>query len=219
MKEKFQEIQLLRKVQEELRNLVITVNKLQDYEYIGGCDVSYRGDEGVGVFVVFNRQFKLLDVAIVKRKVDFPYIPGYLAFREVPFLIDSYNRLQLKPDIVLVDGQGIAHPRGFGVASHLGVLLNIPTIGVAKSRLYGHCEMPEPVRGSFTYLRDEKNNIIGACLVTKDRSKPIYVSIGHLVDLDTAIRVVLENTLHYKLPEPLRVAHLYTQRENRRSYE
>lgn len=213
MKEKLPEIQLLKKVQEELRSLVITVNKLQDYEYIGGCDVSYRKNEGVGVFVVFNRQFKLLDVAVVKRGIEFPYIPGYLAFREVPFLIDSYNKLKVKPDIVLVDGQGIAHPRGFGVASHLGVLLNLPTIGVAKSRLYGYCDMPELVRGNFTYLRDRNNAVIGACLVTKDRSKPLYVSIGHLVDLDMAIKVVLENTLHYKIPEPLRVAHLFTRRE------
>ncbi|MDI6851023.1 MAG: endonuclease V [bacterium] len=213
MKEKLPEIQLLKKVQEELRSLVITVNKLQDYEYIGGCDVSYRKNEGVGVFVVFNRQFKLLDVAVVKRGIEFPYIPGYLAFREVPFLIDSYNKLKVKPDIVLVDGQGIAHPRGFGVASHLGVLLNLPTIGVAKSRLYGYCDMPELVRGNFTYLRDRNNAVIGACLVTKDRSKPLYVSIGHLVDLDMAIKVVLENTLHYKILEPLRVAHLFTRRE------
>lgn len=215
MIEKSQEIQLYKKIQEELKQQLVTVNRSEEYQFIGGSDVSYIGDSGIGVVVVFDRRFNLVDRAVIKKKVDFPYIPGFLAFREVPLILEAYKSLKVKPDIVLVDGQGIAHPRGFGVASHLGVLLNIPTIGVAKNRLYGVCEAPEPRRGSYTYLRDRNNRIIGACLVTKDNTKPLYVSIGHLVDLEMAIRVVLENTIHYRLPEPLRIAHHYTQIEKR----
>ncbi len=211
MKTISRDIKLLKKVQEELRSLVICTNKITEYQFVGGCDVSYRGEIGVGAFVVFNRNFQMVDVSVVRRRIEFPYVPGYLAFREVPFLLEAYTKLKVKPDVVMVDGQGIAHPRGFGVASHLGVLLNLPTIGVAKSRLYGNCELPVLQRGNYTYLRDEENHIIGACLVTKDRTKPLFVSIGHLVDLEMSVKVVLDNTLSYKIPEPLRMAHSFSK--------
>ncbi len=205
------DIKHLKKVQEELKSLVILVNRFSDYELIGGCDVSYRGDSGTGAFVVCDRRLKLVEHTIIKQRVEFPYIPGYLAFREIPFLIAAFNELKTKPDIILVDGQGIAHPRGFGVASHLGVLLDIPTIGAAKNKLFGRCEMPVLERGSYTLLRDPQNNVIGACLVTKDRTKPIFVSAGHMVDLEMSVRVVLESALSYKIPEPLRLAHMFSR--------
>ncbi|MEO0252267.1 MAG: endonuclease V [candidate division WOR-3 bacterium] len=206
-------LETLKSIQEELRKHLITVNALHDYEFVGGCDVSYESDHGKGVIVVIDRKFNVVEISAVSKKIDFPYIPGFLAFREVPFLLEAYEKLKLKPDILLVDGQGIAHPRGFGVACHLGVLLNKPTIGAAKSKLYGRCEIPPLKRGFYTYLLGEDDKVIGACLVTKDRCKPIYVSQGHMVDLETAVKVVLENTVHYRIPEPLRIAHKYSKAE------
>lgn len=213
MKSTSRSLERLKEIQEELKRLLITVNTLQNYEFVGGCDVSYKGSEGKGVIVVVDRKFKVLDVGEVRAKIEFPYIPGFLAFREVPFLLKAYDKLKIKPDVLLVDGQGIAHPRGFGVASHLGVLLNKPTIGAAKSRLYGRCELPPLKRGFYTYLFNDENKVIGACLVTRDGSKPIYVSQGHMVDLETSIKIVLETTIHFKIPEPLRLAHKYSKLE------
>jgi len=206
-------LETLKKIQEELKGLLVTKNTVFDYTFVGGCDVSYRKNFGVGVFVVLDRGFNVVDVSIAKGKVDFPYIPGFLAFREVPLLIEAYKGLKVKPDVTLVDGQGIAHPRGFGVASHLGVILGIPTIGAAKSRLYGKCDLPELKKGNYTYLFDGNGKVIGACLVTRSGAKPIYISPGHLVDLENSIRIVLENSLYYRIPEPLRVAHKYSKSE------
>ena len=152
-------------------------------------------------------ELRLVETKVVRGKVDFPYVPGLLSFREAPLTLAACEGLALIPDLVLVDGQGIAHPRRFGFASHLGLFLDTPTIGCAKSRLCGRHEEPAEEPGSYAEVVDG-GETIGVALRTKAGSKPLYVSIGHKVDLEAAIYWVLECCRGYRLPEPCRLAHL-----------
>lgn len=184
--------------------------KLKDSELlVGGADISYnRGSEILYAAIVILRLKDLLFVETVghRAQTSFPYIPGLLSFREVPVLLETFKKLRHKPDLLLCDGQGIAHPRRFGLASHLGLLLDRPTIGCAKSRLIGTAPEPSSRRGSATTLKD-KGEAIGKVLRTRDRVRPVYVSIGHKIDLDTAVSVVLRCSPRYRIPEPTRQAH------------
>lgn len=142
------------------------------------------------------------------RPPEFPYVSGYLGFRECPALVEAYRELPVAPDLIFVDGQGVSHPRGFGVATHLGVLLDVPTVGVAKSKLCGEPvgELgPEP--GDRVDL-DFKGRIVGAMLRTKRKCKPLYISTGHRVSLDTAVDLVMQSLRGYRMPEPTRQAHI-----------
>jgi deoxyribonuclease V len=144
---------------------------------------------------------------VVQCRTRFPYAPGYLSFRETPALLAALAGLRRRPDLILCDGQGLAHPRRFGLASHLGVLLDVPTIGVAKSRLVGtHGPVPE-ARGAWVPLRDGAETI-GAVLRTRAGARPVYVSVGHRVSLETAVETVLRCAPRYRLPEPVRRAHV-----------
>jgi deoxyribonuclease V len=143
--------------------------------------------------------------ARARRPLAFPYVPGLLSFREAPAIIDALQQLSEKPDLLLVDGQGLAHPRRFGLACHLGVLADLPTIGVAKSRLVGAYEEPGTERGAWTPLIDGCETI-GAVLRTRRAVRPVFVSIGHRICLQTAIDLVLRCTGHFRLPEPIRAA-------------
>jgi deoxyribonuclease V len=143
----------------------------------------------------------------VKRQVTFPYVPGLLSFREAPLVIAACEELEHDPDLIMVDGQGIAHPRRFGIASHLGLLWDKPTIGCAKSRLCGQHKSPTPEAGSYVELLDN-GEVIGAVLRTKLGAQPLYISIGHKVDLKAAILWVLKCCRGQRLPEPTRLAHL-----------
>jgi deoxyribonuclease V len=179
---------------------------------VAGADVATYRDSSKGYAGVVVMTFPELTVVEEKGaevELSFPYIPGLLAFREVPVLLEAFAKIENEPDLILVDGQGIAHPRKLGIASHLGLILNKPTIGCAKSRLYGRHENPAPRKGSFSNLYDEAGGLIGAVVRTKDRTAPIYVSIGHRMDLPTAIRYTLECSKGYRVPEPTRRAHLY----------
>ena len=149
---------------------------------------------------------EVVDVAVAVRDVDFPYIPGLLSFREIPALLAAYARLSARPDLIFCDGQGIAHPRRFGLASHLGVILDTPTIGCAKSVLVGEFKEPGASKGSYTPMHSE-NDRVGYALRTRDNVRPIYVSPGHLVDAETAVELTLNATRGYRLPEPTRAAH------------
>ncbi len=149
----------------------------------------------------------MVETQVVSGELDFPYIPGLLSFREAPLTLAACERLTITPDLILVDGQGIAHPRRMGLASHLGLFLNTPTIGCAKSRLCGTHEVPDEKPGSYAEVVD-RGEITGAALRTKFRVKPVYVSIGHKVDLQTAIYWVMNCCRGYRLPEPTRLAHL-----------
>ena len=177
---------------------------------IAGADVSVSKTQGMatGAVVVLEYPgFTVVEVKEIHGRLGFPYIPGLLSFRESPLVLAAYEELSVTPDLLLVDGQGVAHPRRFGLACHLGLLLDIPTIGCAKSRLCGRHEVPEIEPGSYTELVDG-DETIGVALRTKLRTNPIYVSIGHKVDLDSAIHWVLECCRGYRLPEPTRLAHL-----------
>jgi deoxyribonuclease V len=171
---------------------------------VGGADVSERAGIARAALVVTRDLVPVEEVA-VETPVRFPYIPGLLSFREIPALLKAWEKLRARPDVLIVDGQGIAHPRRFGIASHLGVLLDQPSIGCAKSRLLGRYEEPPPERGAWTPLED-RGEVIGAALRTRTGRRVVFVSIGHRVSLAAAIRVVLDCTPRYRLPEPQRLA-------------
>jgi deoxyribonuclease V len=200
-----------RSLQEELAGKVDVTRPLGEVKLVAGADVSYnlRGKWlYAAVIVNVAGTGEVVERAGVAVEVRFPYVPGLLSFREAPPVIKAYEVLINRPDVLLVDGQGIAHPRRIGLASHLGLWLGIPTIGCAKSRLTGNHDEPGPERGLWTPLLDD-GQTIGAVVRTRDRVRPLYVSPGHLCDLESAIRVVLENTARYRLPEPTRLAHQY----------
>jgi deoxyribonuclease V len=155
--------------------------------------------------VIERKTLRILYNLVIEDTVEFPYIPTFLAFREMPLLLKLYERAKLKPDIYFIDGQGIAHPRGCGIASHFGVETGEVTVGVAKTRLFGYYREPGPRRGDFSPLT-YKDSVVGAVLRTKDRTSPLFISIGHRISLRTAISLVLE-TSRYRVPEPTRIAH------------
>jgi deoxyribonuclease V len=149
---------------------------------------------------------QVVDSEVAECPVRFPYIPGLLSFREIPPLLTAIARLKTEPDLVIVDGQGIAHPRRFGLASHLGLILDKPTIGCAKSRLWGRYEEPGPEQGTYTYLTD-KEEVIGVAVRTRTNVRVVYVSIGHRISLDSARTLTLACCRGYRLPETTRYAH------------
>ena len=174
---------------------------------VAGVDVGIKGNVAKAAVVVLSYpDLHLLDRSTIVQPVPFPYVPGLLSFRECPSLLAAFEHLSLEPDLIIVDGQGIAHPRRLGLASHLGLFLDKPTIGCAKSRLCGTYEEPEEAVGSYTYLYD-REEIIGAALRTKDRTRVLYVSLGHKIDLDASIHYVLTCCRGYRLPETTRWAH------------
>jgi deoxyribonuclease V len=185
-------------------------------ELVAGLDCAFSKDgERIFAVVVVLRppQFELVETVSASRKVTFPYIPGLLSFREAPVCIAAVEKLQNQPDVFIVDGQGIAHPRRLGLAAHLGLFLDQPTIGCAKSRLTGKYEEPPLEKGAFCMLKDEKgkqnieSEIIGAVVRTRTNIKPVFVSVGHKCMLKDAISVVLDCAVKYRLPEPTRLAH------------
>ncbi len=184
---------------------------------VAGTDLSYLRDRkmALGVAVLMSYpDLELLEVSSAAREVSFPYVPGLLSFRELPALLPALEGLSSPPDLVFVDGQGLAHPRRFGLASHLGVLASLPTIGCAKSRLLGEAEEPGPEVGDWSPLRYE-GETVGAVLRTRRGVKPLYVSVGHLLDLASCMEMVLSCTRGFRLPEPQRRAHLEADRLKR----
>ena len=178
--------------------------------FIAGVDISADKGQGVAtgaVVVLQHPELGVVETKVVNDKLNFPYIPGLLSFREAPLILAACQKLTVTPDLILVDGQGIAHPRRMGLASHIGLWLNSPTIGCAKSRLCGTHQVPGTEPGSYAEVVDN-GEIIGAALRTKLGTKPIYVSIGHKIDLPTAIHWVMECCRGYRIPEPTRLAHL-----------
>jgi deoxyribonuclease V len=176
---------------------------------IAGVDCAFSRDKKrIAAVVVVLRlpDFELIEQADCVLPVTFPYIPGLLSFREAPACLSAAEKLKTTPDVFLIDGQGIAHPRRLGLASHLGLFLNRPTIGCAKSRLIGDYDDPPAARGSSSPLKD-KGETIGAVLRTKTAVKPLFISVGHLCRLDDALRITLQCCTRYRLPEPSRLAH------------
>ena len=178
--------------------------------FIAGVDIAVGRAQGMAtgaVVVLSYPELRLVETRVVNGRLDFPYIPGLLSFRESPLTLAACERLSITPDLILVDGQGIAHPRRMGLASHLGLFLDTPTIGCAKSLLCGRHEEPGEKPGSYAEVVDD-GETIGVALRTRLGVKPVYVSIGHKVDLQTAIYWVLECCRGYRIPEPTRLAHL-----------
>jgi deoxyribonuclease V len=174
---------------------------------VAGVDVGFRsGVAHAAVVVLSYPDLRPLDQAIGRAPVTFPYVPGLLTFREGPSVLDALGRLSTWPDLLIFDGHGVAHPRRIGLAAHMGVILNHPSIGCAKSRLIGTHDEPGGTVGDWVPLIDQEE-IIGAVVRTRARVKPLFVSIGHRVDLTTAIAVVLRCTRGYRLPETTRLAH------------
>lgn len=208
-----------KQIQHELAGKVLhrgPINSCDRVRTIAGVDVSYgRNNRAYVSIVVCN----FPDCSIIQKislsrtfKHLMPYIPGFLSFREAPPVIAALKRLQGRPDVFIFDGQGIAHPRRLGLAAHLGVLLNVPSIGCAKSVLYGtYTEPPPGLKGAYTFLKNKETEIIGIALRTRIYVKPVIVSIGHLIDLDTAGDIVLKCCKHTRIPEPIRIAHNGTQ--------
>ena len=153
-----------------------------------------------------SRYFKIVETRQARRKVVFPYIPGLLSFREGPVCIEAVKTLKCEPDVFIIDGQGIAHPRRLGLAAHLGLFFDKPTIGCAKSRLTGNFEEPSLEKGAYSPLKD-KQEIVGAVVRTRTNVKPVFVSVGNKCLLKEAIEITLGCTTKYRLPEPTRLAH------------
>jgi deoxyribonuclease V len=186
----------------------------RNLRWVAGADVAYAtaSDAIFGAVVLLNfPQLSVAEEIQIKRKVRFPYVPGLLSFREAPVLIEALSLLKQRPDVILFDGQGIAHPRGFGLASHVGLLLGIPSVGCAKTKLVGVYEPVERSRGSFSWLSFEGKKV-GAVVRTRADVKPVFVSPGDKISLRTAVRLVLATCRSYRLPEPNRRAHQLANR-------
>jgi len=196
-------------LQSRLATRIVTRDRLGPVRHVAGTDVGFENAGRVtraAVAVLTFPALELADWAVIRQPTRFPYVPGLLAFREIPALLVALSRLTVRPDLVLCDGQGFAHPRRCGLASHLGLVAGWPTIGVAKSRLIGTYREPSRRRGAWTPLRDG-DDTIGAVLRSRANVKPIFISIGHRVSLDTAIACTMACVTRYRLPETTRWAH------------
>lgn len=197
-----------RRAQETLRSRVRIRTLDRKVRLVAGADASYRNGMVYGAVCLYSYpELDLIEAVAIALTCSFPYVSGYLSFREGPALESAITSLTMRPDVIIFDGQGIAHPLGFGIASHMGVLLKIPTVGCAKSRLYGKCREPGIKRGGRSVLTSPDGDGIGFVLRTRQGVKPLYVSPGHMLDVEAAAELVLSCSRSYRLPEPLRIAH------------
>jgi deoxyribonuclease V len=199
------------RIQEKLRKKLRLRAPTIPIRKIAAGDVSYSrlNDMTYAAFLLFTYpDLTPLESASAKGRVSFPYIPGLLTFREAPTLLEAFSRLKARPDLILIDGQGIAHPRSMGIAAHIGLILNLPAIGCAKSRLIGFHGNLGPGRGSALPLV-AGDRTVGMVVRTRDGVRPVYVSPGHKMDMDTSLKIILSLCRGYRLPEPLRQAHIF----------
>ncbi len=205
-----------REIQIRLRKRFVISRKIKKIKYIGAADVAYEEDDKVfGVVAIFEYpSLKVVEVKTARMKALFPYIPGLLSFREGPCLMKAFQKIKRDPDVILFDAHGIAHPVRMGVATHLGILLDKPTIGCAKSRLAGLYKEPKKERGSYSYLFID-GGVVGAVLRTRDGVKPVFVSPGFKMNIKEAVRIVLECTRRFRIPDPLRFVHTYSVQKSR----
>lgn len=206
-------------LQRRLQSEVICEDRIGTVERVAGVDVGFEQSGRItraAVAVLTFPGLELCEHALVREPTRFPYVPGLLSFREIPAILTALQQLRCSPDLVLCDAHGRAHPRRFGLASHLGLLLDLPSIGVAKSRLIGDHDPVPPQRGASVALRD-RGETIGVVLRTRAATRPVYVSIGHRLSLDTCIDYVLACTPRFRLPETTRWAdRLASDRDHRR---
>jgi deoxyribonuclease V len=209
-----------RALQKSLAARVDVSTPLGPWRTVAAADVSYNKYSDrlyAAVIVVRAGTFEVVERVGVVGKATFPYVPGLLSFREAPVVLDAFRKLATRPDVVLCDGQGIAHPRRIGLASHLGLWLDLPTIGCAKSLLCGTYNEPGPDRGDRSPLVD-RGEVVGSVVRTRSRVSPVYVSPGHRGDLEGAVAVTLATSVKYRLPVPARLAHEYVN-ELRRTHD
>jgi deoxyribonuclease V len=197
-------------LQRELAKQIIHEDRLEEVRHVAGVDMAINEGNGMAhaaVVLLSYPNLELVERHIYEEPVRMPYIPGLLSFREAPSVLGAFDKLRQRPDLVMVDGMGIAHPRRIGIASHLGLWLNLPTIGCGKSLLTGryHKEQLGEEAGSWVSLVD-KQEVIGAVVRTRTRVNPMFISLGHMISLETSIRYVLACGRGYRLPEPTRLA-------------
>ncbi len=197
-------------LQEQLAPRIISTEAIGEFDYVAGVDVCspvYAYGEGAAAVVVMTYPgLEMVEERAVRGRITFPYVPGLLSFRELPLVVRAFEELHIVPNFVLVDGQGVAHPRRCGIAAHLGLLLDIPTIGCAKSRLIGEYEEPAQEAGGYSALTDN-GEVIGAAVRTRAGTRAVFVSVGNRVSQEQAVRLVISCCRGYRLPEPARMAH------------
>jgi len=203
-------------IQEQLRSGIRSEPLRRPVRLIAGADASFLPEQHLikgAVCVLSVPELELIEVQTATLPLCFPYVPGLLTFREGPVLLRCFAKLKNTPGVILFDGQGIMHPRRMGIAAHLGILLNMPTIGCAKNHLYGTQTSPREYRGAYTVIKDDKEDVLGVCLRTRAGVKPVYVSPGNRMNLSDAIDAILQSTPQYRIPEPLRYAHAHAAPE------
>jgi len=199
-------------LQKKLSNRVILEPLKKPIKIIAGVDASiekFSDQLFVAIVILTYPELELLERAAIKIKTNFPYIPGLLSFREIPGILKCYQKIKNAPDVIIVDGQGIAHPRLFGIASHLGVLLDKPTIGCAKSLLFGKFKIPEKTGNTSHIINAKTNELIGIALKSKDRTLPLVISPGHKITINESVNIIKNCLKGYRLPEPTRLAHKF----------
>lgn len=208
-------IDLQMRLREQVREEPLDIAALR---LVAGADVSFErfSSEGwAGIVILQMGDLRVVEEVVVRTPITFPYVPGLLSFRESPPLLEAWSRLSVKPDVVLCDAHGRSHPRRFGMACHFGLLVDTPTVGCAKSLLCGNVETMSPMRDWFPLREGEE--LIGAALLTQPGARPVYVSIGHRVDLSSALELVRRCVRRHRIPEPLRLAHELVNRARRDS--
>ena len=204
-------------LQRELSHKVVLKQLERPPQIVAGVDVSYdRGSDlfFAGIILLTYPGMEPVEEATADSRVTFPYIPGLLSFREGPVVLKAFEKLKGSPDLIIFDGQGIAHPRGVGIASHMGLILDIPSVGCAKTRLCGDYDEPGMEKGDYSTLT-LKGEEVGAVLRTRKGVKPVFVSPGHMIDIKSSTEIILACSLKYRLPEPTRQAHLLVNRVRR----
>jgi len=200
-----------KKLQEELREKLLSIPAPEKMTTIGGADLSFNRFGTTfyaGIVILSFPDMKLIGRSLVKMEVHFPYVPGYLSFREVPPLLLAWNQIPVKPDVVVLDGHGVAHPRRMGVAAHFGCVVHHPTIGCAKKKLYGEYKEPLPYRDAVSPLTDPgTKEILGYVLRTREKVKPVFISPGNMMNMDSSIQIIKQCMRRHRLPEPTRMAH------------
>lgn len=202
-----------KRIQNEMQKKVVIDRFKKSINIIAACDSSIINKvDLLSVFVVFKYpELEVLEVVYNRSPITIPYVPGFLSFREAPNLIKAYEKVTIKPDIIAVDGNGIIHPRHLGIASFLGVSLNMPTFGIAKNLLFGAFKQPGLLKGSYTTVIDIEGAEIGYCVRSKDNVKPVFVSPGHLMDAEQSLDLTLKTLGNYRVPELTRIADKYSK--------
>jgi deoxyribonuclease V len=203
-------------MQKRISQKIIFEDTLPDkIEYVAGVDISYQNEKSIGAVAVLDyKSLQVVETKIAYVKTRIPYVPTLLSFREIPPAYSAVKKLKIEPEVFMVDGQGFAHPYGLGFASHLGLIIDKPTVGVAKSRLYGRVRAVDEHKQ--VELLKEKGKVVGAEILTRQGTKPVYVSVGHKVSLDRAVKLVLDCAVKYRLPEPTRSAHKLATNEKKK---